>query len=64
VGERPRVDNRLPYNWILDVSCGALMHGDRTGPLGGKRRTACWKEQGRLLWEAGTSKDVASVWVN
>jgi hypothetical protein len=34
VVERPRDGNKLPYNWILEVSCGVLMNGDRAGSLG------------------------------
>jgi hypothetical protein len=34
VVERPRDGNKLPYNWILEVSCGVLMNGDRARSLG------------------------------
>jgi hypothetical protein len=33
-------------SWFLEVSCGAWLIEDRTGPLGGKRRTVGWEGRG------------------
>jgi hypothetical protein len=51
VVERPRVDNKSIFKWILEVSCGALMNGDRAGPLA---------ESGGPLVGKGKKSDVES----
>jgi hypothetical protein len=64
VVKRPHDGNRLPYTWILEVSCGSLFNWRSDVPLRRKVEDRWLGRVGRVLWKVGTFKLVVHICVS